>query len=62
LFVDTRPSSSEFCRPHTNNAPPQELESFTTAVVIRENVEEADIKAEQLKLQQLVQIYLCIFY
>jgi len=31
-------------------------------VVIRENVEEADIKAEQLKLQQLVQIYLCIFY
>lgn len=33
----------------------QELESFTTAVVIRDNVEEADLKAEQLKLQQQIE-------
>lgn len=30
----------------------QELESFTTAVVLKENLDEGDIKAEQMKLQQ----------
>jgi len=39
----------------------QELESFTTAVVIRDNVEEADLKAEQLKLQQQVYMHVCTY-
>ena len=39
----------------------QELESFTTAEVIRDNVEEADLKAEQLKLQQQVYMHVCMY-
>ena len=36
---------------HTQRAHKQELESFTTAVVVKEHMNEVDIKAEQSKLQ-----------